>query len=202
MENNENNQINENFINTELVETNSKKFHINKNIILVIIIVILLIIAASLFFILKRPKETSKVVVQKFNNGDQTISLQVTSNFEFAIQHLDDYELSVSSSKYSSSIFISKVTATNVRDVLKYVQADKTDYISKFSNISDVSDVIETTVSGYTAYNYHFNYSSNMYVEVYIVPKDEYLYIIDFNINKDKQDLMDYLPEILNSVVL
>ena len=57
-------------------------------------------------------------------------------------------------------------------------------------------------VCGNEAYTYHFDYSSNMYVEVYVVLKGDYIYTIDFNINKDKQDLVNKLPDILNSVVL
>ena len=40
----------------------------------------------------------------------------------------------------------------------KVVEADKNDYISKFSNISQVSDVSETTINGSTAYTYNFHY--------------------------------------------
>ena len=187
--------------NNELIET--KKFHINKNIILIAIIAILIIVAIILFIVLKKPKiATKEFGMQRFNNSDQSVSLEIPGEFEFNIQHLDDYELSVNSNKYSSSIFISKVTSVNLRDFEKYVNADKTDYISKFSNISNVSDVTATTVCGNEAYTYHFDYSSNMYVEVYLVLKDKQLYIIDFNLNKDKEDLMNYLPELLNSVII
>ena len=205
MDNNEleNDQLNNNqFENTQLIETETKKIYINKNIILAIIIAILLVFAVILFFIFKNPKKIDEIGSQKFNSGDQSVSISTTSNFGFEIQHLDDYVLSINSAKYSSSVFVSRVTSANIRDIKKYVEADKTDYVSKFSNISEVSEVTETTVSGLTAYNYHFNYSSNMYVDVYIVPKDEYLYIIDFNFNKDKQDLIDHLPDMLKSIVI
>lgn len=186
--------------NNELVET--KKAHINRNIILAIIIVILIIIAAILFTVLKNPKKEEEITIQTFKNGDQSISLAVTSNFEFNIQHLDDYELSLYSTKYSSSIFISKVTSANIKNFKSFVEADKADYISKFSNISETSELQDATISGLQGYNYHFKYSNNMYVDVYLILKDEYVYIIDFNINREKEDLMNYIPTILDSIVL
>ena len=179
-----------------------KKFHINKNIVLIIIIFILIAIAVFLFFKLKHPVIQDTITIQKFKSNDETVSIEALSNYDFIVQHIEGYDLSIYSSKYSSSVFISKVPTANIRDMKKYIEADKNDYISKFSNISDVSEITETTVNNLHAYNYHFNYSSNMYVEVYLVPKQDYLYIIDFNINKDKEDLMNYLPELLNSVII
>lgn len=183
-----------------LVEKN--KFHISKNVILIIVIIILIAVAIFLFFRLKHPTSQETITMQKFNSNDGSISIEALSNFEFSVQHIDGYELSIYSNKYSSSAFISKVSTANIRDIKKYIEADKTDYITKFSNIGDVSEITETTINNLRAYKYNFNYSSNMYVEVYIVHKGDYLYFIDFNINKDKEDLVKYLPDLVGSVTI
>ena len=190
----------EDHIENSLVE--KRKFKLNRNIVLVIIIVVLLAVAALLLLRLRHPEHQETITVQKFKSNDETVSIEALSNFEFNVQHIEGYDLSIYSNKYNSSVFISKVPTTNIRDINKFIEADKKDYITKFSNISDVSEVTETTVNNLPAYNYHFNYSTNMYVEVYLVLKDKQLYIIDFNLNKDKEDLMNYLPELLNSVII
>ena len=183
-----------------LVEKN--KFHISKNVILIFIIFILIAVAVFLFFRLKHPASQESITIQKFNSNDGSISIEALSNFEFSVQHVDGYELSIHSNKYSSSVFVSKVSTANIRDIKKYIEADKTDYITKFSNIGDVSEITETTINNLRAYKYSFNYSSNMYVEVYIIHKGDYLYFVDFNINKDKEDLINYLPDLVGSVIL
>ena len=68
--------------NNELIET--KKFHINKNIILIAIIAILIIVAIILFIVLKKPKIAAREFgMQRFNNSDQSVSLEIPGEFEF-----------------------------------------------------------------------------------------------------------------------
>lgn len=170
-----------------------------RNLIFLIIIILLIVIGFVLFFMLKSSKETS-ASLQTFSSSDETVSLSVYDNFGFSELKDNSYILALKSNKIDSSIYVSKFSTINVRDIYKFIEADKNDYISKFSNINQVSDISEYTISNLNAYNCHFNYSENMYVDVYWILKDSDLYIIDFNINKGKEDLSSQVHEILNSV--
>lgn len=178
---------------------NTKNKILNKNFFLFLIVLILIIVMCVLFFVLKTSKkETAQL--QTFSSSDEAISLSVYDDLGFSELKDDDYILSIRSAKIDASIFISKFSTNNVRDINKFIEADKNDYISKFSNINQVSDISEYTISNLHAYNCHFNYSENMYVDVYWILKDSNLYVIDFNINKEKRDLSSQISEILNSV--
>ena len=87
----------------------------------------------------------------------------------------------------------------NIRDEKKFIEGDKNDYISKFSNINNVSDITETTVGEKKAYNYNFNYRQNMYVDVYWIIDNNKFLIIDFNINTDKLD-KKVIEDVLNNI--
>ena len=110
--------------------------------------------------------------------------------------------MSLKSSSTGSGIYVSEVSANNIKDFTKFVEYDKNDYISKFPNISQVSDVSESTINGLRTFNYNFCYKDNMYVDVYWILKDSKFIIVDFNINKDKIDLSSHVTEILNSLKL
>jgi len=117
---------------------------INKrNIILFAIVIILIIIALIMFFILKN-REKEKLMPVEFSSNDSSISISVANEYEFSTVSDDSYKLVLKSAVTGSAIYFSEVSNTNVRDTLKLVEADKNDYISKFSNISQVSDVSET----------------------------------------------------------
>ena len=172
-----------------------------KNIILIVILLIMIIVAISLFFILNKTKK-EKLKPISFSSSDDSVSLTAPSEYEFSVINDDSYLLLLKSQTTGSSIYISETSTTNIRDISKFIEYDKNDYISKFPNISKVSDVSELTVQGLPAYNYNFYYKENMYVDVYWVLKDSKFIIIDFNINKDKIDLSSHVTEILNSLKL
>ena len=172
-----------------------------RNIILIVILLIMIIVAISLFFILNKIKK-DKLKPISFSSSDSYISLSAPSEYEFSVIEDDSYLLLLKSQTTGSSIYVSETSATNVRDISKFIEYDKNDYISKFPNISQVSDITELTVQGLPTYNYNFHYKENMYVDVYWILKDSKFIIIDFNINKDKIDLSSYVTEILNSLKL
>lgn len=173
-----------------------------RNIILIVILLIMIIVAISLFFILNKIKK-DKLKPISFSSSDSSISLSAPSEYEFSVIEDDSYLLLLKSQTTGSSIYVSETSATNVRDISKFIEYDKNDYISKFPNISQVSDVTELTVQGLPTYNYNFHYKENMYVDVYWILKDSKFIIIDFNINKkDKIDLSSHVTEILNSLKL
>lgn len=183
--------------NMDIVTVKNKIF--NRNFILFVVIFILVIIASVLFFIFRSSSENS-TTLQMFSSSDGTISLSVYDSFGFSEYKDDSYVLALNSAKIGASIYVSKFPTSNVRDIFKFVDADKNDYISKFSNINQVSDINEYTVCGLPAYNCHFNYKDSMYVDVYWVLKDSDLYVIDFNLNKEKGDLDSHIGEILDSL--
>lgn len=181
----------------DIIDTKNKIF--NKNFFLFLIVLILIIVVCILFFVLKTSKkETAKL--QTFSSSDESVSLSVYDDLGFSEFKDDSYVFALKSSKIDASIFVSKFPTTNIRDINKFIEADKNDYISKFSNINQVSDISEYTISNLHTYNCHFNYSENMYVDVYWILKDSNLYVIDFNINKEKRDLSSQVHEILDSV--
>lgn len=172
-----------------------------RNIILIVILLVMIIVAISLFFILNKTKK-DKLKPISFSSSDSSVSLSAPSEYEFSVIDDDSYLLLLKSQATGSSIYVSEVSATNVRDNLKFIEYDKNDYISKFPNISQVSDISELTIQGLAAYNYNFYYKDNMFVDVYWILKDSKFIIIDFNVNKDKIDLSSHITEILNSLQL
>ena len=177
-----------------------EKIFTKKNIILLIVILVLAAVAISLFFMTRKKEEVASNSIETYNSKDSSISLTLSSNYNFQPIASDEYELLLNSSDYLSNIYISKVTINNIKDLNKFMEADKNDYISKFPNISQVSDITETTVNTYTAYNYHFYYKDTMYVDVYWVMNDNTFYIIDFNLNTSSIDINNFSQEVLNTI--
>lgn len=171
----------------------------NMNFILLAIIIVLIIIACVLFFILKKPKQDSPKLVT-FSGINSEVSLSIYDNYGFSTHEDDDYILYLKSNTSGNIIAVSKFSTNNIRDIKKFVEADKEDYISNFSNISQVSELKEYNSRAFPTYNYNFNYKDNMYVDVYWILKDSTLYVVDFNINKNADDLFSKIDKILNSL--
>lgn len=172
-----------------------------RNIILTVILLVMIIVAISLFFVLNKTKK-DKLKPISFSSSDSSVSLSAPSEYEFSVIDDDSYLILLKSQTTGSSIYVSEAPATNVRDISKFIEYDKNDYISKFPNISQVSDINELNIQGLSAYNYNFYYKNNMYVDVYWILKDSKFIIIDFNVNKDKIDLSSHITDILNSLQL
>ena len=171
------------------------------NVTLIIIIFILIVIALVLFF--SHRKHTDDIVntSSTFSDEKSSISFTIPDKYQFSKAESDSYLLTLISSTISSSIYVSEFSATNIKDIFKFIEADKNDYISKFSNISGVSSVSNTVVGSLPAYNYTFHYRDNMYVSVYWVLKNNKFIVIDFNINTGKVDL-SIIDEILNTILI
>ena len=131
-----------------------------KNIILIVILLIMIIVAISLFFILNKTKK-EKLKPISFSSSDGSVSITAPSEYEFSVIDDASYLLLLKSQITGSSIYVSETSTTNIRDISKFIEYDKNDYISKFPNISQVSDVNELTVQGLQAYNYNFYYKEN-----------------------------------------
>lgn len=174
-----------------------------KNNILLIVVIFLIIIVISLFGLSKKhnSKTNEKKIVYTDDDSSVSISISISNKFQFSKVESDSYELALYSSVLDSGIYFSEVEVKNIRDIFKFIEADKNDYISKFSNISQVSDITETLVCENKAYNYHFYYKNNMYVDVYWVLKENSFIIIDFNINTDNTDL-SIIKDFLNNLSL
>lgn len=169
-----------------------------RNFILLLIAIIFVIVAVVLFLALKAKKD--KIIPPStFTSNDSAISLSVPGELNFSDNKDDSYVLSLTS-PYGFSIYISQTFNTNVRDTLKFIEADKNDYISKFSSINQVSDVTESTIQDLTSYNYHFYYKDTNYIDVYWILKDSTFYVIDFTVNTTNEDLSSHISEILGSL--
>lgn len=181
----------------------NQKFLTKKHIILIIIVIVLVIIAALLFVLyLHKNSSASIVSTTTFTSKSGEISLTVSDEYKFALSEKGTYELVLKSDTSKSSIYFSKVSTSNIRDKNKFIEYDKNDYISKFSNISNVSDIEIKTIHGLESYNYHFNYKDTMYVEVFWILKGSDFYIIDFNIDTQVSDMNSHINEIINSLKL
>lgn len=169
------------------------------NVGLIIIIFILIIIAIFLFS--KRNSHENNIVntSSTFVDDNSSVSFTVPDKYQFSKVASDSYLLTLISSNISSSIYVSEFPTNNIKDTLKFIEADKNDYISKFSNISEVSSISTTTVGSLPAYNYNFHYRDTMFVSVYWILKDNIFIVIDFNINTGKVDL-SIIDEILNNI--
>lgn len=181
----------------------NKKFLTKKNIILITIIFVLLIIAALLFVLyIHQNSSTSEIGKTTFKSKSGDISLTISGKYKFSLSEKGTYELVLKSDISRSSIYVSKISANNIRDKNKFIEYDKNDYISKFSNISEVSNIESKEINGFESYNYHFKYKDTMYVDVYWILKDSDFYIIDFNIDTESNDMSTHINEIINSLEL
>jgi len=177
----------------------NKSFLNKKNIILIIVVLFLLIIAFILFFLFKAQKNNNEVFTT-FSSKSNDFSLLLPLSYKFTVVEKDPYELVLRSDISGSSIYFSKTSANTIRNKNSFIEYDKNDYISKFSNISDVSDITEKTIQGFQTFNYSFKYKDTMFVDVYWILKDSTFYIIDFKINTSANDLTPHIEEILNSL--
>ena len=173
-----------------------------RNLILLIIILLLILIVRSLVFLLKNPDVDITPGTSTYSSNNSVVSVTVPNKYEFSVVENNSYLLELRSTKISSNIFVSENSSTNIKDIKKFVDSDKNDYISKFPNISDVSDISETTINNLTAYNYNFYYKGNMFVDVYWVLKNDKIYVIDINTNTDNSDFYSNRKEILNNLVI
>lgn len=181
------------------MDTMTVKSKFNIKLLVLLIVIVLVILSLILFFIFKKSDKDINTITT-FSSSDGAISLSLYDSLGFSEQKNGNYVVELTSEKSGAGIYVSKVSTNNIRDMLKYIEADKNDYVSKFSNISQVSDISEYTLQSYKVYNYHFNYKENMYVDVYWILKDNDFYIIDFNIDKSTEDLSHRIGEILDSI--
>lgn len=181
------------------MDTVALKSKINKKFI-ISFVVIVLVIASIILLLVFGNFEKRNNNITTFTSSDSTFSLSIYDSLEFSKQQNSDYVLELKSDKSNAGIYVSKVSTNNIRNVQKYIEADKNYYISKFSNISQVSEISEYTLQSLPVYNYHFNYKDSMYVDVYWILKDSDFYVIDFNIDTGTQDLTYSIGEILNSL--
>lgn len=172
-----------------------------KNLNLIIVILVLIIIAFFLFSLRKKHEIEVQNTVSIFSTEDSSISLSIPDKYKFSELEADSYLLILNSSAISSNIYFSEVTTNNIRDIFKFIEGDKNDYISKFSNISKVSEISETNIGDLPAYTYNFYYRENMYVSVYWILKGNKFIVIDFNINTEKVDV-SIIDEILSNLTL
>lgn len=179
------------------------KFLTKKHIILIIIILVLVVIASLLFVLFVHQNSVASIATNTtFTSKSGDISLTLPSEYKFSLAEKGTYELVLKSDISRSSIYISKVSTQNIRDKDKFIEYDKNDYISKFSNISEASNVELKKIGGLEAYNYHFKYKNTMYVDVYWILKDSFFYVIDFNIDTEINDMSSHINEIINSLKL
>lgn len=181
------------------VNLEKNKFFSRRNIILLIIIIILIAISISLFFILNHNKKVANSPID-FSSENGNFSLSVSNIYSFSKTVDETYLLSLHSDKYDSSIYVSEASNSNIRDILKFIEADKSDFISNFSNISQVSDVSKISINNLEAYNYNFYYKDNVFVDVYWIINDSKLYIIDFRVNTTDGDLKSQISNILSTI--
>ena len=176
-----------------------EKYLSKKNIILILIIILLIIIAIILYLILRKNETQKKETFSTFYSNDSSISILLSDKYKFSKSENESYKLILDSVSLDSNIYFSEVNMGNIRDEKKFIEGDKNDYISKFSNINNVSDITETTIGEKKAYNYNFNYRQNMYVDVYWIIDNNKFLIIDFNINTDKLD-KNVIEDVLNNI--
>lgn len=181
------------------MDTMSLKNKVNKKFIIGFIVIVL-IIASIILFLEFRNFEKTNNTITTFTSNDSAFSLSLYDSFGFTECKDNDYVLELKSDKSNAGIYVSKVSTNNIRNIQKYIEADKNYYISKFSNISQVSEISEYTLQSLPVYNYHFNYKDSMYVDVYWILKDSDFYVIDFSIDKSTDDLTYRIGEILNSL--
>lgn len=171
-----------------------------KNIILIAVIAFLIIIAIVLFLLLKKDKLIITNTVITFSTDDSSLSIEIPEKYSFSKVNDDSYLLVLNSAEIASSIYFSSFSRSNIRDTDKFIECEKNDYISKFSNISEVSEISELTINGSTAYNYHFRYKENMFVDVYWILKDDEFIVIDLDINTNNSDFYSHITEILDTL--
>lgn len=181
------------------MDTVALKSKTNKKFIIGFVVIVLVIASIILFFVFGNFEKTNDTMTT-FTSSDSALSLSIHDSLEFSEQQDNDYVLELKSDKSNAGIYVSKVSTNNIRNIQKYIEADKNYYISKFSNISQVSEISEYTLQSLPVYNYHFNYKESMYVDVYWILKDSDFYVIDFSIDKSTDDLTYRIGEILNSL--
>ena len=171
-----------------------------KKIIIIVAIVVLVAVIILISLLGSSNKEKKKEFSPKsFTTTDSAITLTVPGNFEFEEQKDDSFILSIKSSNTSSGIYISKVEIQSIRDLSKYLETDKKNFVSSFQNTSNVSDITETSIKDLRTYNYHFNYDSN-YVDVYWIFKNSTFYVLDFDSHQSGNNLSDHISEIIDSL--
>lgn len=181
------------------MDTVSLKNKISKKFI-VGFVVIILIVASIILFLVFGDFGKRNNTITTFTSSDSTFSLSIYDSLGFSEHKDNDYILELKSDKSNAGIYVSKISTNNIRNIQRYIEADKNYYISKFSNISQVSEISEYTLQSLPVYNYHFNYKESMYVDVYWILKDSDFYVIDFSIDKGTEDLTYRIGEILNSL--
>ena len=163
----------------------------------IVAVIIITFFIVVLYFFQQEPQ--NKILSVSFTATDSSFSITVPTDFQFSEVQDDSYLLYLNS-EIGTSIHVSSTSNSNIRDVMKYINADKNNFIANFSPISNVSDVVKSELQGLDCYNYHFNYQENKYVDVYWILKDSTFYVIDFNTDTAKQDFSEHIDDVLNSL--
>ncbi len=177
----------------------NKKFFSKK--FLIIFLIIAVIIFLIIFFSFKKEKKQDYHVEDTvFNSSDSSLSLTLPGEFKFEEKKDDNFLLAVESPSTEAGVYISSIPASSIRDVSKFIEDEKDDFISHFNNTSNVSNISQLTIQGFSSSNYHFNYGDNGYVDVYWILKDSIYYVIDFRVNKELNDFSTHINDVLTSL--
>ena len=178
-------------------------FFTKKKIFFIILFILIVIVAVGAFIFFKFfYKNTKKDTYSEYSSYLNIFSIKANDIFEFKrLEEYQGYELILESEKYNSSIYISSFDCSSVRSIDTVINADKSDFCTKFENIKDISEISNGNISDNTYYEYHFS-TQDKFIQVYYIVKDNKVYVFDFyiDINKNYEyNLKDYIEEIIKS---
>lgn len=167
-------------------------------ILLSIITIILLVVAG--FVIAFRNKGTYKTT--KFISVDKDFSITLNDTLKMDLVNKNNYKLYIASIDNNNKNIIA-VSTTDINPLYsmeELVNADKTNYVSEFENVSNVSETFITPIKGKTCYKYSFD-TKDSYIEVYWINMNNVYYVFDFACNKKATtDLKSNINNILNTL--
>ncbi len=126
-----------------------------------------------------------------FYDKNQTIKIEISNIYGFA-QYTPRNETHLLELRTNNdvNIYVSKIEKVEGKNLLSVANADKKTFTSSFPKTSNISDVKEVTIDGKTFATYSFHYLDEpykkaFYIQVGVIEKSNYFYIIDVEFPQD-----------------
>ena len=194
-----------------MYETDGKKLHIWRIVIVIVIIALLVSIAIIIYRNKKYEdipyyKESIRLTTtyKDIKSSDNTFTLKVNSDYDIKKASLENYVLNL----YTDDgffLYVSSIEKYNF-DLTRIIESDRKSFIQGFENYTDLTDIIEKTYNNLSGYSYSLHFikdEKNCILYEFVTIINNKIYFFDIEYPEENSEIYSTLiEELLNSISL
>ena len=192
-----------------MYETNQKKLHVWR----IIIVALIVLLITAITIIIYRNQKYKDIPYYKENirlattykditSFDNSFTIKINNDYDIKKASLENYVLNL----YTNDgffMYVSSIKKYNF-DLLKILESDKNLYIQKFEPYSNLTDITETAYTNLTGYSYSLNFTKqdkNCVLYEFVTVINNKIYFFDFEYPAENAQMyLKLINELLNSV--